>query len=129
MILLDSSYLLALVDPSDGHHARAMELSRELRGPSAVSDLILSEVLTLVKQRCGTARARQVAEHLASSTELELVFLDASLVSDSVPLFSKFEKLSFCDAASAAFIRRFHDSRIVSFDADFDRVPGIKRLH
>lgn len=61
MIVLDASVLIAVLDASDAHHGRAVDLLADAAGEDlAVADLTLAEVLV------GPARAGRLAEATAA---------------------------------------------------------------
>ena len=45
-VFADTAYFIALLNPVDQHHSRAVELTRQPRNPMVTTTWVLSEVLT-----------------------------------------------------------------------------------
>lgn len=57
--LLDSNFLIALLDAGDVHHGRAVQLLNKLQaneGEFFISDILINEVLSVFAKRCETKR-------------------------------------------------------------------------
>ena len=88
-----------------------------------------SEMLTLARTRLHDGVAKELSRYLFDYGNLEVRYLDATTSPEALALFLKYNQLSFADAASIALMKRIGANEIASFDSDFDRVPGIQRLH
>jgi predicted nucleic acid-binding protein len=142
MIFADSSYLIALWDPTDGNHeaAGAMELKlKELRWVRGLGDL-----MTCLPMAC------EVAEHLSLKRGVQEGGRAFSLVMNNCRVISPTERdvqLAFdrtfrlyaairnkkrrpemTDSIGVAVMRRFKVLRIVSFDMGFELIPDIRRI-
>ena len=58
------------------------------------------------------------------------VFIDEKILNGGMSVFLRYDgTLSVSDAVSVFIMERENVSRILSFDADFDKVEGIVRVH
>lgn len=130
MIFLDTSFLLALHIKTDQMQPRALELAPDLKGETTViSSHNLEEVATFIAHRGGAGMAAKVARSILDSEETELVIPDREQLESALALLEKHEGLSLCDVLAVIIMKEKGIRRIASFDKDFDRFPGIRRLH
>ena len=62
--------------------------------------------------------------------ECDVVFVDEGLLDGAMTLHLQYDgTLSVADCASVAVMSRKGIGEIVSFDSDFDKVRGIRRIH
>lgn len=139
-VILDSSFVVALVDRNDELAAPAHRLHEQLVAEGAeyiYLDCVLNEVLTVLGRRC--ARSRQAAPFRDLVRQLHLMvrldrvrWLSARLpdLYDQVLgiLLEHQGRLSFHDALIVVGAPLLRVEEIASFDRDFDRVPGLRRL-
>lgn len=125
-MIADSSYFVALADSKDRWHKQALGLKipREL----VVTDLIVAESVTIVGDRGGGKAGKILYEYFVD--ECDVVFVDADLLDEAMALHLQYDgTLSVADCASVAVMSRKGIGEIVSFDSDFDKVRGIRRVH
>lgn len=85
---IDTGYWLAIVDRDDDHHARALALSRTLRGPFLTTQAILTEPgNALSRLRWRSQAAALLAEILTTAT-IEVVPVTDDLFRRAVQLFT-----------------------------------------
>ena len=128
MILADSSYFVALADERDRWHEDALRVREAAGRDYLVHDLVVAEALTIVGARQGGKPARTLYEYFTDACEL--AFADAGLLEDAMALHLRYDgSLSVADCVSLALMERRHLRTIVSFDRDFDKVRGLRRIH
>jgi len=129
MILVDSSFFIALADRQDQWHEKAKELSPSLAGEKLViSNLILSESVTIIGRRSGGKAGERLYHYFIDNCEM--VFADEQILKGGMAVFLRYDgTLSVSDAVSVAIMEKKKINRILSFDSDFDKVDGIVRLH
>jgi predicted nucleic acid-binding protein len=57
------------------------------------------------------------------------LFPEEKDLEQALGILKKFDKLSFCDALNLVIMERRKIKKILSFDSDFDRFPGIERVY
>ncbi len=125
-MIADSSYFVALADSRDKWHKRALRLDVPAR--LVITDLIAAESVTIVGERGGGKAAQMLYEYFVD--DCEVVFVDAELLEEAMALHLHYDgTLSVADCASVALMSRNGIGEIVSFDSDFDKVRGIRRVH
>lgn len=129
MIFGDSSFFIALVDRKDQWHRAAKALLPVLAGETIlISDLIIAESVTIIGRRSGGKAGEQLYHYFMDNCER--VGTDEKMLNGSMQVFLRYDgTLSVSDAVSVFIMKREKINRIISFDADFDKVGGIVRLH
>ncbi|MBS3068000.1 type II toxin-antitoxin system VapC family toxin [Candidatus Micrarchaeota archaeon] len=128
-IFLDTGFIIALIRPSDENHLRAKEISNRIYSTFFLSDHIIDEVVTFLGKYKETETAYEVGKRLLNSDNVEIAFPAREELEIGLELFNKYKELSLCDALSVVFMKRHEVKKIISFDSDFDLIPGIERIH
>jgi predicted nucleic acid-binding protein len=127
MIFADSSFFIGLLDRKDKWHDQALELSEGINEEMMVSDLVISESVTLAGSRSGGNAGQKLYEFFVDNCHIE--YVDEDVLREGMEVFLRYDgKLSLPDSVSVVIMRRKVISRIASFDSDFDRVDGVKRV-
>lgn len=128
MILADASYFIALADRKDRWHADAVRVRRRVPAEYLVTDFVVGEAVTAVGGRRGGRPARTLYEFFIDACEIE--FVERDLFEEAMDHHLRFDGgLAVSDCVSVALMVRRKIAEIVSFDADFDKVRGIRRIH
>ena len=130
---LDTNILLRHLVVEDEEKARACrELLRRLeRGEetAVTTDVVIFEAVYILEspRHYGLARnrIRQILEPLIGLRGLRLP--SKSLYTRAFDLFCS-TGISFADAYNAAYMEARHLTEVYSYDTDFDRVEGIRRV-
>jgi uncharacterized protein len=129
-ILLDTNVILYALG---GPHAQAEPCRRilELAGegslrPEAPVDIV-QEILHHRNRRLGD-RAQATADALAAATLCRLHAVEPQDAREAARLFADSPRLSARDAIFAAIAGRHGLQTILSVDADFDGLPGLRRV-
>ena len=133
MILLDTSFLIALKNIKDTHFTKAQELQQELLakkyGPMFLSDYIFDEFVTFLRMRLkNQEQALLFGDLLLQDKDISLIGVSKSDFQEAWGLFKLHQHLSFTDATSLILLKKYGFRYICSFDSDFDRFPSIKRI-
>jgi len=128
MILVDSSVFIALADRKDQWHTKALGLTDLLdHEPIVISDLIISEVLTVIGKRSGGKAGKQLYDYFIDNCRI--IYADEKVLEGAIPVFVKYDgKLSVSDAISVHIMSLKNIQKILSFDSDFDKVEGLSRI-
>ena len=131
MIVLDSSFLIAFHNPKDAHHAAAsVVMERFLAGEwgkGLLLEYVFLEVVTVVMLRLDLAAATGAGRILLEAEELEFVPCSDHFL-ETLDGFSRQNgtRLSFVDAALAQAARKRADGQILTFNAEFRKLPGLR---
>lgn len=126
MIFADTSYLIAIVRPSDENHCRAAEISQGLAERVIITDNVFSEFVTFLAYKDGNSAAHLHAKKVLESEILLVCALNEDMPS-ALELIKKYPKLSMCDALSFIVMKKLGIKKILSFDSDFDGL-GCERI-
>ncbi len=127
MIAGDASYFVALADGKDRWHADAERIRRTVPQEFLVSDLVVAEAVTIVGGRRGGKAAQILYEYFVDAADI--AFVEEALLNEAMVLHLQHDgRLSVSDCVSVALMGRRGIRDIVSFDSDFDRVRGIRRI-
>ena len=130
MIVLDSSFLIAFHNERDGQHEVACGLMCDFLagtwGKGLLPEYVFLEIVTVLLVRRDLETAVRVGQLLLEPQELEFV-LCSDLFLDTVGAFAaqKNTRLSFADSAIAVIARTKADGRVLTFDAEFRKMPGL----
>lgn len=126
-ILADTSFLIAAVRVPDASHARAKELYDDVFR-LIVPIFVFEEFLTFLAKKDGNEIAYREAIKLLSS-DATVVFFRKEDLMPTLDILRKFDGLSYCDASNIVIMKELGITKILSFDSDFDLIPGIERMH
>jgi predicted nucleic acid-binding protein len=139
-IAIDSSILVALLNPSDLWHAQASALRDALPGTDATLvyfDCVVAESISAVARRLHEkgrgAEVKGLLERLEAQVPRDLL---TWILPDVPRLYSEVldlihtssGELNFNDALIALACRERDISALISFDPDFDRLSWLRRV-
>ncbi len=122
MILLDTSAIYALADPTDLNHDRALDLfGRALQGGETflVHSYVLVEAAALLQRRLGLASAFRF---LDQANDMEIRWIAGEDHLRAVELLRERGRrgLSLVDCTSFVVMRRYGVVSALAFDSDFE---------
>lgn len=128
MIFLDSTYLIGLILKTDSFTEESHKLKHFLGDESKViNNTVLNEVLNSLTSSNHSNKLDEIKDLLLS---YNIDYLDEKGYLDSFLLFKFFNySLNFADCTILKTMMDWGITNIVSFDSDFDKVKGIKRIH
>jgi len=127
MIFADSSYFIGIAREKDRWHKDALRVAERNNEALLISDLIISESVTLVGSLEGGKAGKILYEYFVDNCKI--AFIDSDLLENAMQTFLMYDgTLSLADAASVEIMHEHEIDKIVSFDRDFDKVNGIKRI-
>jgi uncharacterized protein len=122
VLFVDTSFLAAYALGRDARHQDAMQLAAaHLRRPLVTTNLILSELWTLLRNRLGHRETVEFLDRVNALATLRLERISEALEAESWEwLRAHDERLySFVDATSFALMRRLRIQEALAFDGDF----------
>jgi len=128
-VFIDTSFVVALVNEKDQHHARASELSETFDGqPLITTDAVLLEVGNALARSFKEQAAEIIADFLTSD-EVEVVNLDATLFQKAFELYrTHIDKAwGMTDCVSFVVMRERSVTDALTSDKDF-RQAGYNAL-
>lgn len=131
MIFIDAGVFIAASRLSDSLHARSMALLRQAAsGGEALytSDHVLDETVTFLSSKGGKETAYETGRRILRHERLQVEYNSPQRTEAAMELVGKIEGLSFCDALSIAVMQELGIKTIYSFDSDFDKIRGIRRI-
>jgi predicted nucleic acid-binding protein len=127
MIFADSSFFIGLVDQRDQWHEKALKVLDRLKDEMVISDLIVSESVTMIGYRARGKAGKTLYDFFKDNCRIE--FATEDILDDAMLIFNKFDgKLSLADCVSVTIMKRKNIKGIISFDSDFDKFNWIKRI-
>jgi predicted nucleic acid-binding protein len=128
-ILVDSSFLLAMVDRDDKHHPEVIDFLKKLeRATLLVTSHIFDEAMTLIKARLGSEIAVRTGQQLRLSTLFRLVYVTERDDEAAWKIFSQYtdKDWSYTDCSCLAMMRRLGITEVLSFDHHFDQMGTVR---
>ena len=103
-------------------------VSRLNQGEQVLTSVLhLSEIANVMEDYLPRVEALEIEKALFLRQEIEIESLDRVVCSEALFLAEK-QGLGFTDAVACVLMKRKGLTEIYSFDHDFDRVDGIKRI-
>ena len=128
MIFLDTTFVVGLFVSNDDWHDSAVKVYNEIRNEKLViSNLVIAETVTILKNKLETKDILEIYRNIPNFFH---VVDDNALYDAAMNEFVKYDSsISFFDAMYVAVSKKEGINELVSFDADFDKVEGIVRIH
>ena len=128
MYFLDTTFIVALFVANDQWHPEAMKIYKEIKNDELViSKMVIAETVTILKNKLKTRDIREIYRNLP---HIFRVIEDSYYFDEAMEEFIKYDsKISFFDSMYVALMKRENICELISFDANFDRVDGIVRIH
>ena len=125
-VFVDTSAIVALASAADAHHTEAVTTWKALRDRTArlvTTDLVLAEVVIVVRSRAGFESSVRAGERLMAAP-FELVWVDRPLFEEAWRLYRRYRDhvLSLCDCVSFALMHRRGLRTAFAYDRDFEAV-------
>jgi predicted nucleic acid-binding protein len=89
MIFVDTSFLLAILDPRDGLHSTARACAARAEGPMLITEHVLWEVLNFVSATPSRSKGEVLVNEVIKSAQFEVVFASRELFDRAFALFSR----------------------------------------
>lgn len=131
--LVDSVVLVDFRDEDAGdRHSRARDVVGGIDGgdlpTGRVTDYVLLETMNWLHERGAPGLARDTYARLRDSAGFEVVHTAQKDFYTALDVFDAYDRLSFGDATTVAYMWRADLDYVYSFDDDFDGVDGVTRL-
>lgn len=122
-VFVDTSGILALINPKDEHHGdarRAFDVLRAREAPLVTTSFVLVELYALLGRRMGLDAVRAFRVEMAPL--MEIVWVDEPLHEAGLDLLleRKKRKLSLVDCVSFLAMQRRGIDEVFAYDPDFD---------
>ncbi|HEY8056461.1 MAG TPA: PIN domain-containing protein [Terriglobales bacterium] len=133
MIVLDTSFLVGLYNLHDAHRQAAWATQPDFAsgswGDGVLLEYVFLETMSVLLQRAGLSHAVAIGNLLRNSKEI--LFVPCSkLCQKAWEGFAEqaSTRLSLTDIAVAQFAIEHADGRVLSFDREMAKVPGVRLL-
>ncbi len=128
MIFADSSFFIATVREKDRWHKDALKIAGKIKEYLLISELIMSESITMVGSFEGGKAGKILYEYFQDNCRIE--FINKEMMEKSMDTFVKYDgSISLADASSIEIMKKHEVKKIISFDSDFDKIQEIDRIH
>ncbi len=124
-------FIALIVGPDDSTYERALGLFREVatgRLTLIVTPLIVDEIVQILSRRFGRTRSEIGRELSAILIADGLLVAEREVLLHALDLYGRRDRLDFADAYLAASATIVGPPIVASFDRDFDRIEGIRRI-
>jgi len=131
--VVDTTVLLAFLDPDDDHHDRGRDIVRgidhgHLPG-GHVTEAASVETFNDLQRNAGHDVAVRFLDRLLEGSQFTLVYSPQVVYSAARAIFRQYDALSMGDAMQVAYMQEAEGEYIYSFDSGFDTVDGVARLN
>ena len=121
-MFVDTSYWIALFQPSDGRHADARRLAVSVQNePLVTSSAVAAETWTLLRRRAGHVLAWRWLDGVRADTQCHLEHVSDEIEDEAWAWLRIHDErpYSFVDATSFALMRKLRIRDALAFDGDF----------
>lgn len=130
-LFCDANVLIRLLTDDPPRQARSAEEALDHAAATGI-DVILTDVvvaeLAYVLTGVYELTNEQASERLGAILDLPAIRLaDESVIREAITIWSA-QRLDFADAYLAALARSTRNTGVLSFDRDFDRTDGVRRV-
>lgn len=129
LIFLDTSFIVALANSSDGRHQKAVDLAQKIEHEEKViSNVIIIEVMNTLRNfkegKLNEYVYRIIKDNFTIHEE------NLALYDDALMTQLKYKwKLGFADCIIIEIMKKSNINQIASFDKHFDGKEGIERIY
>ena len=129
MIFLDSTYLIGLMSDNDDYHEKAHQIRPVIdRERKLINNTVLVEVLNSLKKNNHKLELDEIMDALLGLDKV--VFLTDEDYDESFKLFKYYNlSVNYSDCTILKTMMDNNVSVVVSFDSDFDKINGIRRIY
>jgi hypothetical protein len=116
-LLVDTSFLFALINDNDRHHTTCVETARTITGRLIIPLTVLPEIAYLLDSRLGHHVMRQFIRQITQSV-WTLVVPDTTDLIRAAAVLDQYQdsRLDFVDATLVAIAERLHIEQILTLD-------------
>lgn len=127
MILIDSSFFIAIFNKSDQWHKRALELFDIIENEERIiADVVILESVTLIGFISKGKKVKTLYDNLKDNYR---IIETTNLYDEAMISHLHYDgALSLFDLLQIEIMKNLKINKIVSFDSDFDKVKGIRRI-
>ena len=123
-ILADSNFFIALFNPSDSLHEKAIAISKKIKEESLriyISNYLFLEIVTIISQRVGKKEAVILGKHLLEDEQIEIIHINEKLNNLSWKIFQEINKkdTSFADCSNLAILQTEEIKIFLTFDGHY----------
>lgn len=128
MIFLDSTYLIGLILKNDSLYYKSHLLKPYLGDENKIiNNTVFNEVLNSVTSNNSHYDLNHIKKLLLS---FNIDFLTSDDYLDSFDIFEHYNfSVNFSDCTILNTMQNYNINQIASFDSDFDKIKGVKRIY
>ena len=128
VIILDSSFLISFYLTEDENHSKALTLAEKSSSETMLlSDVVLSETLTVLNYKKGLEFSKEAYEELMSNKYIKFFRFTELEHEEILDLFFKQKfKLSFADS-SVVYLAKKSNSKVLGFVRNIDKELSSKK--
>lgn len=129
MILVDSNYLISLINNKDKNHKRAKQLASKVDKEEKIIPLLMvSEAVTSIGSRKKGKIAKLLYDTIIDNFEIH--YPTPNEIETAMECVLKYDgTLALADCLAITIMKKREITEIISFDDDFDKIKGIIRVH
>ena len=123
MILVDTGFLLALVQPSDSLHSRAIAWAKKLSEPLLITEYVFCETINNLSKRPDRPKANTLAGFILKNSGYTFVAASPELLNAGLQLHRgrPDKEWSLTDCISFHVMRERGISRALAYDGHFEQ--------
>lgn len=129
MLFIDTCYLLSLINEKAKNHEDAKKLSQYIdEEETLINSTVLLEMLNRLKKERYTKYRNKVINLLYNMDNIHYLKMDDYDNALSTCKYYSFN-VNYSDCTILETMKQFNVTDIVSYDSDFDKINGIRRIY
>lgn len=128
-VLLDTSAILALMNPEDAFHQQALTIKESLVAQSVafvLPNFLLAESHTIINKRMGASSSREFLNAALQDFEIERVTIEDEWTAHAILQETNSKRdFSYFDAVAVALAERLGIRKVFTFDQHF-KIMGLE---
>ncbi|AKM79095.1 MAG: hypothetical protein UX85_C0003G0107 [Candidatus Beckwithbacteria bacterium GW2011_GWB1_47_15] len=125
-MVIDTDIIIRFITQDDNQKAKKFQVWLKKNKKILLSDVTVAETYWVLKSFYGFSQKRIIIS-LESLVSYNNIVCNKVLLLSTMAQLKRY-KISFVDAYASAYSLLENDGKILSFDKDFDKIKGIKRI-
>ncbi|AWX31649.1 type II toxin-antitoxin system VapC family toxin [Methanosphaera sp. BMS] len=128
MIFIDSSFLISLLTENEKRNQHSVELSKNITEHRVINNLVLSETLNGIRRYNKRVDLNTIYELITQIFDID--YLGQEDYSEAVNRYNYYNgAINYSDCLILKNMEDRNINKILSYDTDFDKVKGIRRVY
>ncbi len=128
MYFIDSSFLISLLIENEKNNKRSREISKDMTEYRIINNIVLSETLNGLRRYEKRINLKDIFNLI--NEMMEIKYLKKNDYEEAINIYHYYNgAINYSDCAILKTMGDNKVNKILSYDSDFDKINGIKRIY